>query len=224
MTTADPQDHALPRTGAEPLDRIAPRLYLLAALLLAGAVGLLLGAAWLRGVPLLQMLDDPASYHEVSPLSGLVSYGGVWLMSSTAAICAFAAHVGTRKRGLLAGVAAFSAYFALDDLLMLHEAVWPRIGIPEEVILLGFAAALLATLLRTRALAAPAHPFGLYLALALMAGSIVIDLGVTPDGENDAGTIIEDVLKFVALGIWTLFWTAVASAAVTARNGVQRRS
>ncbi|WP_256449527.1 hypothetical protein [Paracoccus sp. Z118] len=30
MTTADPQDHALPRTGAEPLNRLFPALHLLA--------------------------------------------------------------------------------------------------------------------------------------------------------------------------------------------------
>jgi len=205
-----------------PLDHIPLRSYLWAVALLALAVGLLLGAAWLREVPLMQMLDDPASYHDYSPLTGLVSYGGIWLMSSAATVCGFAALVGGRPRRLLVGVAALSAYFALDDLLMLHEAVWPRLGIPEEVVMAGIAAALLAILLRTRAHAAAAHPWGLYLALALMAGSIVIDQVIIPSGDNEAATVVEDVLKFIALGIWALFWTRVTYGAVTGSDVAQR--
>ena len=204
----------MPQVATNRLDRFTPRTYLLAAASLAVAVALLLQAASLRQVPLMQMLDDPASFYDVSPLAGIVSYGGVWLMSSTAAVCAFAAHVGLRHRRLLAGVAAFSLYFAVDDLFMFHEAVWPRVGIPEEIIMLAFATALLAILLAARAQAAPGKAWGLYLALALMAGSILIDVGLNRDAANDAATVLEDVLKFLGIGIWALFWTGVASGAV----------
>lgn len=204
----------MPQVAPDRLDRFTPRTYLLAAACLAVVVAVLLEAAFLRQVPLMQMLDDPASFYEVSPLSGIVSYGGVWLMSSAAAVCAFAAHVGLRHRRLLTGVAAFSLYFAMDDLFMFHEAVWPRVGIPEEIIMLAFAAALLAILLAARAQAAPGKAWGLYLALALMAGSILIDVGLNRDAASDAATVLEDVLKFLGIGIWALFWTGVASGAV----------
>ncbi|HRO13470.1 MAG TPA: hypothetical protein PLL33_00185 [Paracoccus sp. (in: a-proteobacteria)] len=196
------------------MDRFPLRVYLYAAALLGVGVALLLGAAWLRGVPAVQMLDDPASYYEYSPLSGIVSHAGIWLMVSTAAVCAFAARVGVRWRRLLAGVAAFSAYFAFDDLFMLHDAVWRRLGIPEEAIMLGFAAALLVILLAARAQAAPGRAWGLYMALALMGGSILIDMGPDRDATSDILNAIEDTLKFMSLGVWALFWMGVASGAV----------
>ena len=141
-------------------------------------------------------------------------------MNWTAAVCAFAAHIGARQRGLLAAVAGFSTYFALDDLLMLHEAVWPRLGIPEGIIMVGLGSAVLAISARAWVVSRPNHPWGLYLALALMAGSIVIDQGVTPDGSNETGTVIEDVLKFMGLGIWALFWMGAASGAVSGKGRI----
>lgn len=220
MAIADLKDHPPRPVRPEPLDRFPPRVHLLAAALLAAATLLLLGAAWMRGVPLLQVLDDPASFYDESPLSGLVSYAGIWLMNWTAAVCAFAAHIGARQRGLLVAVAGFSIYFALDDLLMLHEAVWPRLGIPEGVIMVGLGSAVLAISARAWAVGRPNHPWGLYLALALMGGSIVIDQGVTPDGSNETGTVIEDVLKFMGLGIWALFWMGAASGAVSGKGRI----
>lgn len=199
----------MPPVSPDSFDRFPARAYLIAAGLLGLAVALLLGAAWLRGIPVIRMLRDPASYYEYSPLSGIVSYAGILLMTSTAAVCAFAARVGFRWREVLAGVALFSGYFALDDLFMLHEGVWPRLGIPEEAIMLGFAVALL-VILRSVRTQAPGRIWGLYVALALMGGSILIDISL----QSDHATVVEDVLKFMAIGTWALFWAGVASVAV----------
>ncbi|HRO13471.1 MAG TPA: hypothetical protein PLL33_00190 [Paracoccus sp. (in: a-proteobacteria)] len=200
----------MPPVPPDSFDRFPARTYLIAAGLLGLAAVLLLGLAWLRGIPVIRMLRDPASYYDYSPLSGIVSYAGILLMTSTAAVCAFAARVGFRWREMLAGVALFSGYFALDDLFMLHEGVWPRLGISEEVIMLGLAVALLVILRAARAQAAPGRVWGLYVALALMGGSILIDISL----QSDHATMVEDVLKFTAIGTWALFWAGVASIAV----------
>ncbi|WP_162630678.1 hypothetical protein [Paracoccus endophyticus] len=198
------------------MDRFPVRTYLYAAGLLGFAVAALLVAAHLRGIPMIRMLRDPASFYEYSPLSGIVSYGGILLMTSTAAISGFAAYVGFRWRGLLVAVATFSGYFALDDLFMLHDGVWPRFGIPEEAIMVGFASAGLGILLAAQTHARPWRTWGLYLALALMSGSILIDVSL----QSDYATVAEDILKFLSIGIWALFWTGVSSRAV----GVQART
>ncbi|MBM3604264.1 MAG: hypothetical protein FJX25_05780 [Alphaproteobacteria bacterium] len=203
----------MPFPPAGRLDRFPLRAYLWAAGLLLLAASLLLLATHLRGIPLVQMLRDPASYYDYSPFSGMISYGGILLMTAAAAISGFAAWTGLRWRGLLAGVGAYSGYFVLDDLFMLHEGVWPRLGVPEEVIMTLFAVGAGAILLGIRAEAAPERTWGLYVALALMAGSIVIDMSL----QSDPATVAEDLLKFTAIGVWTLFWTGVASGAVAGR-------
>ena len=200
------------RFSAKRLDRFSLSSYLLAASLLGLGAVLLLLATHLRGVPVIRMLRDPASYYDYSPFSGIISYAGIGLMTSTAAICGFAAWAGCRWRGLLAGVACFSAYFALDDLFMLHEGVWPRFGIPEEVIMTLFGLSGLAILLGARLQAGREWTWGLYVALALMAGSILIDMLL----QSDPATVAEDLLKFTATGVWALFWAGVARGAVAA--------
>ena len=192
------------------MDRFPVRTYLYAAGLLGAAVVALLTATELRGIPVIRMLRDPASFYDFSPLSGLVSYGGILMMTSTAAISGFAAQVGVRWNRLLTATAAFSGYFALDDLFMLHEGVWPRIGIPEEAIMIGFALGGLGILLAAQAHARPWRTWGLYLALALMSGSILIDMSL----QSNRATIAEDILKFMSIGIWALFWIGVSSRAV----------
>ncbi|MBV0892994.1 hypothetical protein KTN05_14235 [Paracoccus sp. Z118] len=194
------------------LDRFPLRIYLGAAGLLALSAAALLLATYLRGIPLVRMLRDPASYYDYSPFSGMISYGGILLMTAATAISGFAAATGLRWRGVLAGVAAFSGYFVLDDLFMLHEGVWPRLGVPEEVIMTLFAVGGLAILLAVRAQAGPERTWGLYVALGLMVGSILIDMSL----QSDPATVVEDLLKFTAIGVWALFWTGVASGAVAA--------
>lgn len=203
----------MPESSPDHMDRFPLRTYLYAGGLLALAVAALLVASHLRGIPMIRMLRDPASFYDYSPLSGIVSYGGILLMTSTAAISGFAAYVGVRWRRLLIATAAFSGYFALDDLFMLHEGVWPRIGIPEEAVMIGFALGGLGILLAAQTHARPWRTWGLYLALALMSGSILIDMSL----QSDRATVAEDILKFISIGIWALFWTGVSSRAVGVR-------
>lgn len=88
--------------------------------------------AWLHfndRVPAYQLIDDPAPYVGVEWYTGLISYWGVLLWGSSAAICAFTwallrhsydASLQALSRFLLA-LAAANLWMTLDDLFMVHE-------------------------------------------------------------------------------------------------------
>lgn len=181
------------------------------------SIGFLLfvGAVILRGdADVSTYLRDPAVVFGYSPFAGFISYIGVFATLGAAAICVFASLHSRNDAALLRAVGLFGLLIATDDLLMLHEDVFPNlVGIPERLVFISYflIAAGIAVLHRAAILRGPTT--GLILAIMLLGGSVVVDILLE---YSPAEVIVEDGLKFVGLIVWSVYWINRASAAVAA--------
>jgi len=149
---------------------------------------------------------------------GFVSNLGVvlWCASAGAAIlaalCLASAKPVERLTVALGLAGALSLAFGLDDLLMLHESVLPGWGAPQTLIL-GLYAGLVAVYvaLVRRTLATPLGLF-LWLALALLAASVAID--VVAASTETRTLVAEDALKFIGITAWTVFHVRLSALAI----------
>jgi hypothetical protein len=187
-----------------------------------GAVVLLIGAA--AGVPVRDLLKDPAVLPTVAWYSGLLSHAGVVLWAAAATVAAFGFGVagrGVPGTGLLLGVAVLSALLMADDLLLLHEDVIRGWGIPEVVTIAAYGAFGAAVLARNAARVISGPGFGtLVLAMALFAVSLFFDnlpkLGVV---ETVGQEIVEDLAKLGGIVLWLEYVVGITRHAVVRREG-----
>ena len=174
----------------------------------AGAVSAaLLLAVRSLGVAPRRLLQDPAGQYDFPPFVGLISHGGVALLVATAAILAFAAAVGRRDAGLLAGAAALSGMLAADDLLLLHERVVPAVLGLGETWLYGLYGVLLALILAR--LPRRRGSLGILVPLSLMAVSVGTDQMELPMNTR---VLVEDLAKVAGFAAWLAFWAGFAAA------------
>ena len=101
----------------------------------------------------------------------------------------------------LAGAAALQTALGADDFFMLHEVVYPKFGLHEEVLVVFYGLALLVLLLRFRRQLLDSELLLFLIGGALFGGSVLVDLAV-----RDA-TALEDILKVAGVATWlTYFW------------------
>lgn len=212
-----PADLSLPAATPAP-HRTAPWLYAagVAAPLLAVALATLAGAdpRW--------TLRDPAAAGGLPPYAGFFSHLGVLAWWGAAVACGLAALVARLGPGLpspLADAAAagggLSAVLALDDLLLVHEALLPLYaGLDERWALAAYGTAALAYLWRFRAVHLGRETGLLAASLALLAASLVIDL-VELDGPK--ALLLEDGAKFAGICAWGLYHVRLAWALLAGR-------
>jgi hypothetical protein len=147
-----------------------------------------------------------------------VSHLGVIGWALTAGVCLFAALcvlATTPRRGLvltLAYAGGLGLLFVLDDLLMLHERVFPRLGVPQAVVLGTFAALGAGYGLLQRRLLLSREGAFLTLAFLLFGLSLACDL--LHEGEGPI-RLAEDSFKFVGIASWGVFHLGLALRAVT---------
>ncbi len=113
------------------------------------------------------------------------------LLSSRAALASL------RRPLLLLGL--LCAALALDDTMLVHEAVLPRLGVPEDLVLAVYAAAGLAlfvgwfwSLRRT------------YVGAAFLAGAALLALSVAVDLVSSSLFLLEDGAKLAGVLAWCL--------------------
>lgn len=204
---------AIPAPVASRAEGRAPRVRTLVAVASFTAlisVALVL-AARSAGIATHRLLQDPAAQFGFPPYIGLISYAGVALLVATGAILVFAAAIGRRKGALLWVVATFSGLLAVDDLLMLHESVFPKVlGLPEWLlyaVYLILGGLVLAWLPRGR------ESLGLLVPLSLLAVSVAIDLvGDLLAVPFHRTILVEDTAKVAGLATWLAFWANFAAA------------
>ncbi|QJE74035.1 hypothetical protein HHL28_13875 [Aerophototrophica crusticola] len=219
MLATMPTDLSLPAATIPPHHRTAPWLYAVgvAAPLAAVAVVTLLGAdpKW--------TLRDPAGAGGLPPYAGFFSNLGVLAWWAAAVACVLAALVvrwGQNRRDSLADAAAagggLSAVLALDDLLLVHEALLPLyVGLDERWALAAYGTGALAYLWRFRAVHLRMETGLMAASIALLAASLVVDL-MELDGAK--ALLLEDGAKFGGICAWALYhlrlaWTLLAGRA-----------
>ena len=153
---------------------------------------------------------------------GAFSNLGAITFAIPAVACLLAASLlqGPRRR-LLAAVGALSAFLLTDDLFLLHDAVFPRVGIPETVVQAGYLLAIGVIVLVFR------EELGLHLIAAVVltlgwwALSVFMDSFLNNHPLN-VDQLVEDGAKFVGIMVWSAAWTTYAAVALREEMALNR--
>lgn len=172
----------------------------------------------LAGIPYDEVLRDPNAVSIRPFYTGFVSQIGsaLWIAAASIALWTGLGLRGDREqRGILIHGGLLAGLLALDDLLMLHEGLFPAAGIPETAVLLVYAL-LLAGFLVTHAFAILRTAW-LYLALGL--GCFALSLSVDMLGDAiPAAIFFEDMPKTVGILFWCAYLFTVSSSASRATD------
>lgn len=183
--------------------------YSILAVISAVVVG---GTVLQNRMPAADLMKDPLVVASVTdaccgPLLGAVWNFGVLLWAATAAVCLFTAlriglaH-GLRPAAFPLAAGALIAMLALDDLYLLHEFVWPHLGVPQPAVLAIYGSISGAYLLFFRDRLRAGRASLLAIALVAFGVSIGVDLvWASPD------VLLEDGAKFVGIVAWAVFHT-----------------
>lgn len=197
-------------TAPNPPLRLATALGVGAGLVALLAVTLLF--QHLRGREPSELMRDPTSIHGMSPLIGLFSNLGIFVMFCAGGAAVFASRHARRRQGLLRAAGLLTLVVAFDDFFMVHDYFVPGLlGLDELFFLvpLGLAAGAVFVVYR-RELASREHA-ALWLALALLSASIAVDVLVP---FSPRAVLVEDGFKFVGLCLWALYWIRLAQASM----------
>jgi hypothetical protein len=183
------------------------RLLMVLSLVVAAAIGALFLLSAVTDTPMALLTRDVAATAGVKFYIGILSSVGALTWCASACVCWFAAaalrgvaHLREPAR-FLAGAGALQTLLGADDFFMLHEAVYPKLGLHEELIVSLYGLALLALLLRFRRQLLDSELLLFLIGGALFGGSVLVDLAV-----RDA-TALEDILKVAGVAVWlTYFW------------------
>lgn len=154
---------------------------------------------------------DPLATTGSVVYQGSVSNLGVLIWSAAGVVCFFGYTLfrPSFRRGhvprfiLTAGFV--TTMFVLDDLYLLHERLFPRIGIPEKVVYIAYVVILAGLLHVFRSLIAETNFLFLVLALAGFTMSIGWDI-VEPLYPQYHLYLLEDGAKFFGIVAWTTYF------------------
>lgn len=167
-----------------------------------------------RDIPIAVFTRDPAATADIPPLSGVSSHFGVLLLTASGAICLFSWFISTfrsnpgKSSSFLFYSGCMSLILALDDLLMLHESLYPRVlGVNEKIVFLVYGLLILGGIIRFRKEILQSEYLILLIAFCFFGISIFIDLS---DGfhEYSEATIwqwqifLEDGFKLLGIVSW----------------------
>ncbi len=104
----------------------------------------------------------------------------------------------------------------LDDIFLLHESVFPHLGIPEKVVYASYAGFVLLYLLWFYSVILNTEYILLMVALILFFASIVLD-NFTPPGFNPY--LLEDGAKMAGIVNWFFYFFRVGIVAILCYDG-----
>ncbi|MFD1797058.1 hypothetical protein FQV27_15710 [Paracoccus aurantiacus] len=164
---------------------------------------------------------DPATQFGFPIYGGFVSALGFagWIVAATAGGIG-AALLPHLRRTLLAAFM-LSMMLGIDDRFMLHEALLPRIGIPEEAVLLIYAVLCLCAMWPFRAELVRFRMPLLAIALLLFVLSLVVD--DLTEYSSASALMTEDMAKFAGIVFWATHWCHFTILAVRRRMAAAQR-
>jgi hypothetical protein len=155
---------------------------------------------------------------------GMASNIGVLYWAAAAACCALAAAVlwGSTelkpKVRLLTEAALFIGFLGFDDLIMLHDSVFPRLGVPELVTFGAYGVIALAYLVAHWRLILTEEP-GLF---AASVGFLVLSVAVDVHGNDDHllwKQLLEEGAKLMGIAGWCTWHIRLAYRALRGQLG-----
>lgn len=193
---------------------VAARQWRVLAPIVAGllaAIAMMIGALWglsvATGTPMALLTRDPAATTGAKFYIGVLSNVGalIWCATATTCLLGWAALRKTRQHrevaGFLRGAGVLVMFLGLDDFFMLHEVVYPRLGLEEGAVVALYGAGLLGLVVRYRLVILGSELLLLLIGAALFVVSVLVD-GFVPDS-----TAFEDIPKASAILFWLCyFW------------------
>lgn len=141
---------------------------------------------------------------------GFASNIGVLYWASAAATCGIAAAALWRSAAprpqvrMLALGAMFIGFLCLDDLFMLHESVFPRLGVPEMLVMGSYGVLAVAYLAANWRVVMGAEPLLFVVSLGFLATSLAVDV----DGNDDQllwKLLLEEATKLMGVAGWCVW-------------------
>ncbi|SDR86598.1 hypothetical protein SAMN05216421_0473 [Halopseudomonas xinjiangensis] len=168
-------------------------------------------------IPPGDLTRDPTAVAGVRIYIGFLSQVGIFFWSTTATLCLFVALVipgraQTRRiRGFFVAAGALTLMLGLDDVFLLHEHLFPFLGVNELVVLGVYGLCTVAFLLYFHKIILNSEFLLLTMALVFFGASVVIDV---LDIEWIDPYLLEDGAKLIGLVSWTGYFFRTALAAV----------
>lgn len=154
----------------------------------------------------------------MGPWAGALSQLGILFWSVTATICLFSFMVLRKKkvkknRSFLLFSALLSFFLLFDDLFLLHDSVFPYMGISEKVVLMVYPLSVLYMLLFFRKEILSSSFLILLSALGFLALSVLVDVTdlIFQDKVNLL-FLVEDGLKFMGIIGWFIYFSDTSFA------------
>ena len=192
-----------------------PVLSVLFGLYAAGTLALVaLSAA--TNTPLAMLTRDVAASLGAKFYIGLLSSIGALLWCAAATTCFLGAAVlrrasGQREcAGFLLGSGVLLTFLGLDDFFMLHEVIYPRLGLEEGVLVVLYAAGLVALILRYRSVLLDSD------ILLWVVGALLFVMSVLVDGFAKDSTAFEDIPKAAGICTWLCYYWRLVMARLDA--------
>lgn len=164
---------------------------------------------WITNVSIEHLTRDIAATTKVSPFYGVISNVGILLWCASASICLFGfvvlqklknhVYLKSNIRSFLLFSGLITLFIMFDDLLMLHEEVFPNLNVPETIVYLGYAGILAFYILKFRKTILKTEWTIFVLGFLFLGASISLDL-IPIEGSKI--TLLEDGFKLLGIAGW----------------------
>lgn len=204
MTVASYAVETLATAANVVLRQIGPLRRTIAALLLVVTFvsAILFALSSFTNTPMALLTRDMAATTGAKFYIGLLSGLGALLWSAAAAVSLFGAVALSRFThqrecaGFLFGMSLLLAALGADDFFMLHEVVYPKIGLEEQWLVLIYGFGMAALMVRFRQVLLDSE------LLLLVGGALLFLASVLVDAFARGATATEDILKFAGICFW----------------------
>lgn len=187
-------------------------------------IGIVLLFHFLGEIPFGNLTRDPSAIMGAPFHTGILSQIGIFFWSASAAICMFTAKVISKypdslklKRFLIfSGL--LTMLLALDDIFLLHESVFPYLGIHEKVVYATYAGLVLFYLIKFWPIILDTKYIFLVMALGFFALSVIFDKSSIPGIDP---YLLEDGAKIVGIVSWLFYFFQVGTGAIHKHSAQQ---
>jgi hypothetical protein len=186
-------------------------------------IGVVLFLHLWRRIPIGSLTRDISVIAGLPVYAGFLSQIGIFFWSASATICFFSVTLlwqyanGYKLKRFLLISGLLTLLLGLDDIFLLHETVFPFVGIPEEVVFGSYAALLLFYLVRFYPLILKTEYVLMVIALFFFGVSVLLDLFPLP-GINPF--LVEDSAKLIGILSWLAYFFQVGKYSVHFESGL----
>ena len=165
-----------------------------------------LWAHLVHDISLKELTGDFAATLEVPIYVGIQSQIGIFFWAASAAICLYTTTLisGSEQKKFLILFGVLTLLLGLDDIFLLHEVVFPSIGIHQKIVQLGYMAFIGALVLRFYKTIFRSDYLLLLTGLFFFGISVMIDNFLSNESVI-ISQYIEDGAKFIGILCWSVY-------------------